>query len=126
MFVNRVTLSGFTGQDPKVSTIAQSGREVTRFSVATTRRYQQQSEWKEKTQWHDCVLYGGNASSKAKLVKGAHVLVEGEPIYREYNRTIETENGTVTVPWPVAEIVVETITFLDRKRTDDPACEGAA
>jgi single-strand DNA-binding protein len=124
MFMNRVTLIGFTGQDPKISAIAQSGREVTRFSVATTRRYQQQSEWKEKTQWHDCVFYGGNANSK--LVKGAHVVIEGELTYREYTRTIETENGTVTVPWPVTEIIVASIRFLDRKRTDDPACEGAA
>jgi single-stranded DNA-binding protein len=77
-----------------------------------------------ENEWHDCVLYGGNANSK--LTKGAHVVIEGELTYREYNRTIETENGTVTVPWPVTEIVVETITFLDRKRADDPACEGAA
>lgn len=75
---------------------------------------------------HDCVLYGGNGSSKVKLVKGAHVVIEGELTYREYSRTIETENGSVNIPWPVTEIVVETITFLDRKRTDGCASEGTA
>ena len=58
MYLNRVTLIGFTGQEPKTFA-TQSGKEITRLSVATTRRYQQDSEWKEKTQWHDCVLYGG-------------------------------------------------------------------
>ena len=60
MYLNRVTLIGFTGQEPKTFA-TQSGKEITRLSVATTRRYQQDSEWKEKTQWHDCVLYGGPA-----------------------------------------------------------------
>ena len=26
---------------------------------SSTTRYQQDSEWKEKTQWHDCGVYGG-------------------------------------------------------------------
>jgi single-stranded DNA-binding protein len=91
-----------------------------------TRTYQQQSEWKEKTHWHNCVVYGGNGTFKAKLVKGAHVVIEGELSYREYNRTIETESGTVNLPWPVTEIIVESIRVLDRKTTDHDACEGAA
>lgn len=68
MYLNRVTLIGFTGQEPKTFAI-QSGKEITRLSVATTRRYQQDSEWKEKTQWHDCVLYGGPAQYAANLAK---------------------------------------------------------
>ena len=60
MFLNRTTLIGFTGQEPKTFA-TQSGKEITRLSVATTRRYQQDSEWKEKTQWHDCVVHGGAA-----------------------------------------------------------------
>jgi single-stranded DNA-binding protein len=58
MYMNRITLIGFTGQDAKAAA-TQTGREVTRFSLATTKRYQQDSEWKEKTYWHDCVVYGG-------------------------------------------------------------------
>ncbi len=49
MFLNRTTLIGFTGQEPKTFATP-SGKEITRLSVATTRRYQQDSEWKEKTQ----------------------------------------------------------------------------
>jgi len=99
MFLNRTTLIGFTGQEPKTFA-TRSGREITRLSVATSRRYQQDSEWKEKTQWHDCVVYGGAAQYAANLSKGTHVLIEGELTYREYNRTIESESGPVNVQWP--------------------------
>ncbi len=125
MFLNRTTLIGFTGQEPKTFA-TQSGKEITRLSVATTRRYQQDSEWKEKTQWHDCVVYGGAAQYAANLPKGTHVLIEGELKYREYNRTIESESGPVNVQWPVAEIVVESIKVLDRKRKENNDTEGAA
>jgi hypothetical protein len=52
--------------------------------------------------------------------------MEGELTYREYNRTIESECGPVNVQWPVAEIVVESIKVLDRKRKDTNEMEGAA
>ncbi len=99
MFLNRTTLIGFTGQEPKTFA-TQSGKEVTRLSVATTRRYQQDSEWKKKAQWHDCVVYGGAAQYAANLSKGTHVLIEGELTYREYTRTIESESGRSTCHGP--------------------------
>jgi single-strand DNA-binding protein len=125
MYMNRITLIGFTGQDAKAAA-TQTGKEVTRFSLATTKRYQQGSEWREKTYWHDCVVYGGYAPFAAKLPKGTHLVIEGELTYREYNRTIETETGAVNVSWPVTEIVVDSITILNRKRRENNQSEGAA
>lgn len=125
MFLNRTTLIGFTGLEPKTFP-TQSGKEITRLSVATTRRYQQDSEWKEKTQWHNCVVYGGAAQYAANFPKGTHVLIEGELSYREYNRTIKSESGPVNVQWPVTEIVVESLKVLDRKRRENNDPEGAA
>jgi single-strand DNA-binding protein len=125
MYMNRITLIGFTGQDAKPAA-TQTGKEVTRFSLATTKRYQQDSEWREKTYWHDCVVYGGYAPFAAKLNKGTHIVIEGELTYREYNRTIETETGAVNVSWPVTEIVVDSITILNRKRRENNQSEGAA
>jgi single-strand DNA-binding protein len=125
MYMNRITLIGFAGQDAKTTT-TQKGKEVTRFSLATTKRYQQDSEWKEKTNWHDCVVYGGHAPFAAKLKKGTHVVIEGELTYREYNRTIETESGAINVAWPVTEIVVDSITFLNTKRRENSPPGGAA
>src|SRR4051794_36474018 len=104
MYLNRVTLIGFTGQQPK-TLATRTGKELTRLSVATTRRFQQDSEWKEKTQWHDCVLYGATAHFAATLPKGSHVLIEGELTYREFERTVESETGAIKVQWPVTEIV---------------------
>ena len=125
MYMNRITLIGFTGQDAK-AVATQTGKEVTRFSLATTKRYQQDAEWKEKTYWHDCVVYGGYAPFAAKLTKGTHVVIEGELTYREYNRTIETESGAINVSWPVTEIVVDSITILNRKRRENNPSEDAA
>jgi single-stranded DNA-binding protein len=45
MFLNRMTLVGFTGQEPKTFSTP-AGKEIARLSVATTKRYQQDSEWK--------------------------------------------------------------------------------
>jgi Single-strand binding protein family len=42
MYMNRITLIGFTGQDAKAAA-TQTGKEVTRFSLAATKRYQQDS-----------------------------------------------------------------------------------
>lgn len=47
MFLNRITLIGFTGQEPKTFA-TQAGKEITRVSVATTKRYQQDSRMKRE------------------------------------------------------------------------------
>lgn len=125
MYLNRVSLIGFTGQQPK-TLATRTGKEITRLSVATTRRYQQDTEWKEKTQWHDCVLYGGLAQSATNLAKGTHTLIEGELTYREFDRTVETETGPVKVQWPVTEVVVDSFKVLDRKTKDNSEPERAA
>lgn len=56
----------------------------------------------------------------------SHVFIEGELTYREYSRTIETDTGSVTVPWPTTEVVVDSITLLDRKRREEDQPVGAA
>jgi hypothetical protein len=53
-------------------------------------------------------------------------LIEGELTYREFDRTIESENGPVKVQWPVTEIVVESFKILDRKPKDTSEPERAA
>jgi single-strand DNA-binding protein len=124
MHINRVTLAGFVGRDAKTGA-AQSGRVITKFSVATNKRYKDADQkWQEKTQWHDCVAYGATADYAARIVKGAHVFIEGELVYREYERTIETDNGPVKVMWPVSEVVIESVSILDRKGAEDK--RGAA
>jgi single-strand DNA-binding protein len=124
MNINRVTLAGFTGKDARTSA-TQNGRSMTRLSVATSKRYKDaQQQWQEKTQWHACVAYGATADYVAKIQSGAHVFIEGELVYREYERTVETDNGPVKVMWPVTEVVIDSLSILDRKNKHEQ--RGAA
>jgi single-strand DNA-binding protein len=124
MTLNRVILAGFAGKDARNSS-TQNGRSITRLSVATTKRYKDaEGAWQEKTHWHSCVAYGPAAEYAAKVQTGDHVFLEGELTYREYDRTIETESGPVKVPWPVTEIIIDSISVLERKEKQD--AKGAA
>jgi single-strand DNA-binding protein len=124
MNINRVTLAGFAGKDARCSA-KQNGRSMTKLSVATTKRYKDAREqWQEKTQWHTCVAYGPTADYAARIQTGDHVFLEGELIYREYERTVETEAGPIKVQWPVTEIVVDSLSIVDRKEKHEG--KGAA
>jgi len=116
MNINRVTLCGYNGKEAKTAA-TQNGRNISRLSIATTKRYKDsRQEWQEKTQWHTCVAYGSTADHAAKIPTGAHVFLEGELTYREYERTIETDGGPIKVPWPVTEVVIDSISVIDRKQ----------
>jgi len=124
MTINRVTIVGFDGRDARTSS-SQNGKRMTKLSVATTKRYKDaDGNWQEKTQWHTCIAYAITADYCANIQSGDHVFIEGELVHREYERTVETDNGPVKVMWPVTEIVVESVTVLERK--DKQARKGAA
>ena len=63
----------------------QSGVAVTKFSVATSRRWKhsQSNEWKEETDWHNIVLWRSENLSNY-LTKGKQVYVEGRLQTRSY------------------------------------------
>ena len=97
MYQNRVSIIGFVGNDAQLRS-TNKGAPVAVFSVAT------KSSWKNvsggydsRTEWHRCVAWGSLSQFAAKLGKGAHVQVEGELRYREY----EKEYGTKKAPAPV-------------------------
>jgi single-strand DNA-binding protein len=119
MNINRVTLCGNIGKDVH-SSATQNGRNMTRFSVATSKRYKDANgDWQQKTEWHRCLCYGPTADDAAKLQTGAHVFIEGELVHRDYERTIETESGPVKVPWPITEILIDSLSVLDRKNQQE-------
>jgi single-strand DNA-binding protein len=122
--MNRVTLVGFTGADAK-QIATQAGKETTRFSLATTKRYKSGNEWKDNTQWHDCVVYGTFARAAETIRKGDHLLIEGEVQYREYERTVETAESPVKVQWAKTEIVVYSITRRNRPTKEHETGEAA-
>jgi single-strand DNA-binding protein len=123
MFMNRIILAGFVGADAR-HLATQKGKQITRFTLATSKRYREGREWKERTQWHECVIYGESPrDSEDAIQKGAHLLIEGAVGYREYDRTIETEQGPIKVKWPITEVIVHSITPLDRQSESE---NGAA
>ena len=84
--INKVFLIGNLGQDPETISF-ENGNTVTRFSIATNKRYQQNQDWKTKTSWHNVIAWNelGKRMSET-LRKGNLVYIEGEISYREYEK----------------------------------------
>jgi single-strand DNA-binding protein len=83
--INKVLLIGHLGRDAETK-FTPGGAAVTKFSVATNRRWkdQQSGEWKEETDWHNVVLW--RAENLANyLTKGKQVYVEGRLQTRSYD-----------------------------------------
>ncbi len=78
--VNKVTLVGNLGKDPEVRKM-QSGDSVVSFSVATSESWRDKNtgERKEKTEWHNVVIFNERLAKVAEqyLKKGMKVYVEG-------------------------------------------------
>ncbi len=83
--LNRVMLIGNLGRDPEVRKTPQ-GHSVTNISIATSRRYKDNSgEWRETTEWHRIVLWDRLAEIAEKyLNKGSQVYIEGRLQTRNY------------------------------------------
>ena len=80
--VNRVTLLGRLGRDPKTSDA--QGLAICRLALATTRRYKGR-DGKEETERHNVVVFGKTAEvAQQYLVKGSEVYIEGRLHTRKY------------------------------------------
>ena len=113
MYLNRLTLIGFTGGDADMKT-GNNGSTFTVFSMATKRSWTNaDGEWESRTEWHRCLAFGKLGDFAAGLKKGAHVQVEGELRSREYDK-----DG---VKHKVFECCLESILKLDRAaRREEP------
>ena len=119
MNFNQLTIIGFIGRNAETKQLP-NGSLVIRFSVATTKSWKDdKGEWKNKTQWHTVVAFGQGFTQLApRLVKGTHLLVQGEFTTREYDRTITVPAGKKSVEHVIQQLAVElkadTIRILDR------------
>ncbi|MEO6582295.1 MAG: single-stranded DNA-binding protein [Sphingomicrobium sp.] len=88
--VNKVILVGNLGRDPE-SRSFQNGGKVVKFSLATSETWNDRAsgDRKEKTEWHNVVIYDEKIGEVAEryLKKGAKVYIEGAMQYREYDDT---------------------------------------
>ena len=85
--VNKVILIGHLGRDPEVRRM-NNGEPVASFSVATTESWRDKSsgERKDRTEWHNVVIFNENLSKIAEqyLKKGSKVYLEGQLQTREF------------------------------------------
>jgi single-strand DNA-binding protein len=85
--VNKVILVGNLGKDPEVRRLP-SGDAVVNFSLATSENWRdkQTGERREKTEWHNVVIFNENLAKVAEqyLKKGSKVYVEGQLQTRQW------------------------------------------
>lgn len=79
--VNKVIIVGNLGADPEVRR-AQSGDTIINLRIATSESWRDKNsgERKEKTEWHNVVIFNDNLAKVAEqyLKKGMKVYVEGQ------------------------------------------------
>ncbi|MCC5980822.1 MAG: single-stranded DNA-binding protein [Oceanicaulis sp.] len=113
--VNKVIIIGNLGADPEVKAMP-SGDRMAKFPVATseTWRDRQSGERREKTEWHNVVIFNENLAKVAEnyLKKGAKVYIEGSLQTRKW----QDQNGQDRY---TTEIVLQKyrgeLTMLDSK-----------
>ena len=98
--VNKVILIGNLGRDPVVRRMG-SGESVCSFSVATTESWRDKAsgERKDRTEWHNVVIFNENLSKIAEqyLKKGSKVYVEGQLQTRKWADKDGAEKYTTEV-----------------------------
>ncbi len=79
--VNKVILVGNLGRDPEVRRLG-NGEPVVNLRIATSETWKDKAsgERKEKTEWHNIVIYNENLGRVAEqyLKKGSKVYIEGQ------------------------------------------------
>jgi single-strand DNA-binding protein len=117
--VNKVILIGRLGKDAETAYTA-SQVAVTKFSVATSRRWkdQQSGEWKEETNWTNVVHWRGE-NVAPYLTKGTQVYIEG----RLNSRSYDDKDGKKVY---TTEVVTDELILLGGKGGDGggPASGG--
>ncbi|TIP13174.1 single-stranded DNA-binding protein [Mesorhizobium sp.] len=90
--VNKVILVGNLGADPEIRRL-NSGDPVVNIRIATSESWRDKNsgERKEKTEWHNVVIFNDNLAKVAEqyLKKGAKVYVEGQLQTRKW----QTQSG---------------------------------
>ena len=83
--MNKLIVIGNLGRDPEMQ-YTSSGQSVTKFSVASNRKYTTGTgEQREETEWFNCSAFG-RLACKQYLTKGKQVYVEGPLKSRAYRK----------------------------------------
>ena len=106
---NKVQLIGNVGQDPEI-TVLESGKKVTRFSMATNEYYKNsKGEKTQNTYWHNMVAWGKTAEViSTYATKGKEIAIQGKLVSRSY----ENEQGEKRY---ITEVVISEVLLLGSK-----------
>ena len=114
--LNKVQLIGYLGKDPESRTTP-TGKMVSSFSVAVTRRWKAGKETKEATDWFNVEAWAQQADLSQKyLKKGSLVYIEGRLQTDRY----EDKSGQTKY---FTKVVASAIGPLDRKPAEEPVAE---
>ena len=91
--LNRITLIGNTGGDPKVTP---NGPTTLSLATNVTWTDKQTNERRTRTEWHQLVIWNGLGKWAATLPKGTPLFFEGELVYERYPRKAEATIGKKT------------------------------
>jgi single-strand DNA-binding protein len=98
--VNKVILVGNLGKDPEVRRL-NSGDQVVSFSVATSETWRDKTsgERKERTEWHNIVIFNENLGKVAEQYckKGTKVYLEGQLQTRKWQDQSGNDRYTTEV-----------------------------
>ena len=112
--LNKVMIIGNVGRDPEMRYMP-SGRPVTLFSVATTRRWTTlEGERREETEWFNVIAWGSLAEiCNQYLIKGQQVYIEGRLQSRNWEDNDGRRHTSVEV------VANEMIMLGNRPSTDE-------
>jgi single-strand DNA-binding protein len=116
--VNKVILLGHLGRDAETK-FTPSGVSRSTFTIATNRRWkdQQSGEWKEETDWHNCVIWRSENVANY-LLKGKQVYLEG----RLQTRSWEDKDGQKKY---MTEVICDDLILLGGRGGDAGVGESA-
>jgi len=125
--VNKVILVGNLGRDPEVRRTG-AGDPIVSFSVATSDTWRDKAtgERKERTEWHNIVIFNENLGKIAEQYcrKGTKVYIEGQLQTREYTDRDGNQRKATEV---VLQRFRGELALLDsRGRSDEAGYEGAS
>jgi single-strand DNA-binding protein len=121
--LNRVILVGRVGRDPEITHIPNLGKDVAKFSLATSEGYMDKNQqWQDITEWHNIVAWDWNAKKVERSIsKGTMVLIEGKLKTRKWQDKESGQERRAT------EIIAENLTPLEKsnKTSSYPAESGS-
>ena len=98
MYLNKAMIIGNLTRDPEMKALP-SGMNVTSFSIATNRVYNDKDgKRQEAVDYHNVVVFGKQADSVAKyLTKGSQALVEGRMQTRSWEKDGQKQYRTEVI-----------------------------